>query len=76
MRAPLLSMVLMLVGWDRLAVVPRRVANSLVHVCPLAVKELPFASPRIEASMIWYRRLDNHPAQRWLRGLIRASVQD
>jgi DNA-binding transcriptional LysR family regulator len=76
MRVPLLSMVLMLVGSDRLAVVPRRVANSLVRVCPLTVKELPFASPRIEISMIWHRRLDNHPAQRWLRGLIRASVDD
>jgi DNA-binding transcriptional LysR family regulator len=76
MRVPLLSMVLMLVGSDRLAVVPRRVANSLARVCPLAVKELPFAPPRIEISMIWHRRLDNHPAQRWLRGLIRASVQD
>ena len=67
--------VLMLVGSDRLAVVPRRVANDLARICPLAVRELPFASPRIALSMIWHRRLDNHAAQRWLRDMIKASTQ-
>ena len=75
-RVPFLSIVLMLVGADRLAVVPRRAADDLSLICPLAVKELPFASPRIALSMIWHRRLDSHPAQRWLRGMIRASMQD
>lgn len=75
-RVPFLSIVLMLVGSDRLAVVPRRAANDLAVICPLVVKELPFPAPRIALSMIWHRRLDNHPAQRWLRGMIRASVQD
>jgi DNA-binding transcriptional LysR family regulator len=75
-RAPFLSVVLLLVGSDRLAVAPRRAAISLLAVCPLAMKDLPFASPRLELSMIWHRRLDNHPAQRWIRGMIRASAQD
>jgi DNA-binding transcriptional LysR family regulator len=75
-RVPFLSVVLMLVGADRLAIVPRRAANGLTQICPLVVKELPFASPRIALSLIWHRRFDNHPAQRWLRGMIRASVQD
>jgi DNA-binding transcriptional LysR family regulator len=74
-RVPLLSIVLMLVGSDRLAVVPRRVANGLAETCPLVVKELPFPSPRIALSMIWHRRLDNHAAHRWLRDRIRESAQ-
>jgi DNA-binding transcriptional LysR family regulator len=74
-RVPLLSIVLMLVGSARLAILPRRPANGLASVCPLVVKELPFASPRTELFMIWHRGLDNVPAQRWLRGMIRASVQ-
>jgi DNA-binding transcriptional LysR family regulator len=74
-RVPFLSIVLMLVGSDRLAIVPRRTANDLALICPLVVKELPFASPRIGLSMIWHRRLDSHPAQRWLRSMIRASVE-
>jgi DNA-binding transcriptional LysR family regulator len=73
-RVPFLSVVLMLVGSDRLVVMPRRAANGLALVCPLVVKELPFACPRIALSMIWHRRLDSHPAQRWLRNMIRASM--
>jgi DNA-binding transcriptional LysR family regulator len=74
-RVPFVSIVLMLVGSDRLAVIPRRVANSLAQVCPLIVKELPFPSPRIALSMIWHRRTDNHAAHRWLRDRIRESAQ-
>lgn len=73
-RVPLLSIVLMLVGCDRLAVVPRRVATDLTQICPLTVQDLPFASPRISLAMIWHRRLDNHPAHRWLRDAIRRSA--
>ncbi len=75
-RVPFLSIVLMLVGSDRLAIVPRRAGNDLAVVCPLVVKELPFASPRIALSMIWHRQLDGNPAQRWLRDMIRASARD
>ena len=75
-RVPFLSIVLMLVGADRLAIVPRRAANDLAVICPLVVRELPFTSPRIALSMIWHRRLDSHPAQRWLRTMIRDSVQN
>jgi DNA-binding transcriptional LysR family regulator len=74
-RVPLLSAVLMLVGSDRLAILPRRVANDLAQICPVVVKELPFPSPRIALSMIWHRRLDNHAAHRWLRNRIRESAQ-
>jgi DNA-binding transcriptional LysR family regulator len=74
-RAPLLLIVLMLVGSDRLAVIPRRIANGLAQVCPLVAKELPFPSPRITLSMIWHRRLDNDAGHRWLRNRIRESAQ-
>jgi DNA-binding transcriptional LysR family regulator len=74
-RAPLLSIALLLVNADRLAVVPRRMANYLVSVCPLVQKELPFRTPRIDLSMIWHRRLDNQPAHRWLRDVVRKSVR-
>lgn len=73
-RVPFLSIVLILLGSDRLAVVPRRAAQSLLSICPLVMKELPFPSPRMELSMIWHRRLDSHHAQRWLRSMIRAAV--
>lgn len=72
-RVPFLSIVLMLLRSDCLAVVPRKVGMGLVEICPLVLKPLPFPSPRIGVWMIWHRRLDAHPAQRWLRQTIRAA---
>ena len=71
-KVPLHSLILMLIGSKALAVVPRRIAVDLVAICPLIMRPLPFPSPRVSLSMIWHRRLDNHPAHRWLRGTLRA----
>jgi DNA-binding transcriptional LysR family regulator len=73
-KVPLHSLILMLIGSEALAVVPRRVAAGLVAICPLTMRPLPFPSPRVSLSMIWHRRLDNHPAHRWLRGTLRAAT--
>jgi DNA-binding transcriptional LysR family regulator len=73
-KLPLHSLVSVLVGSRALAVVPRRVAADLVALCPLVMLPLPFPSPRVSLSMIWHRRLDNHPAHRWLRGTLRDAV--
>jgi len=73
-RVPFLSIVLVLVGSDLVVVMPRRVAMDLSTVCPVVVRELPFPSPRISLSMIWHRRVDNQPAHRWLRDMVRASA--
>jgi DNA-binding transcriptional LysR family regulator len=71
---PLNSLIMMLIGSSALAVVPRRVAADVTAVLPLVMRPLPFPSSRLELSMIWHRRLDNDPAQRWLRGMLRAAV--
>jgi DNA-binding transcriptional LysR family regulator len=73
-KLPLHSLVSVLVGSRALAVVPRRVAVDLGAVCPLTTLPLPFPSPRVALSMIWHRRLDNHPAHRWLRATLRDAV--
>jgi DNA-binding transcriptional LysR family regulator len=73
-KIPLHSLVPVLIDSQALAVVPRRVAADLVSICPLTMRPLPFPSPRLGLSMIWHRRLDDHPAHRWLRATLRASV--
>ena len=45
-KVPLHSLILMLIGSEALAVVPRRVAADLVAICPLTMRPLPFPSPR------------------------------
>jgi DNA-binding transcriptional LysR family regulator len=73
-KVPLHSLIFMLIGSNSLAVVPRRVAVDLVAIGPFTMRPLPFPSPRIALSMIWHRRVDNHPAHRWLRRTLRDSV--
>ena len=73
-KAPLHSIVSILTGSQAVAVLPRRVAEDLAAHCPLAIRALPFPSPRVTLSMIWHRRLDNHPAHRWLRDILRTLV--
>jgi hypothetical protein len=65
---------MMLIGSGALAVIPRRVAADVAAVLPLIMLLLPFPSSRAKLSMIWHRRLDNDPAQRWLTGTLRAAV--
>jgi DNA-binding transcriptional LysR family regulator len=73
-RLPLHSLVPALIGSKLLTVVPRRVAADIIANSAMTMMPLPFPSPRVSVSMIWHRRLDNHPAHRWLRGTLRASV--
>ena len=74
LKVPLHSLVSVLIGSNALAVIPRRVAMDIAAISPLAIRALPFSSPRFTLSMIWHRRLDNHPADRWLRDTLRASI--
>jgi DNA-binding transcriptional LysR family regulator len=70
LRAPFLSAVRILVTSDMVCIFPRRVAEELVRYRPLAIRQLPLASPSIETAMIWPRRLANQPAHRWLRNIV------
>jgi DNA-binding transcriptional LysR family regulator len=74
-RVPFLSSTLLLVNSDYVTVLPRRVARDMADICPLVVKDLPFATPWLVLSMIWHRRLDDQPAHRWLREAIRSVGQ-
>jgi DNA-binding transcriptional LysR family regulator len=73
-KVPLHSLRSVLIGSQAVAVLPRRVAADLTTHAPLTLRALPFPSPRISLSMIWHRRLDSHPAHRWLRGTLRSLV--
>lgn len=75
-RVPLHSLLSILIGSRALAVVPRRVAADFAGTSPLIVRPLPFASPLVSLAMIWHRRLDHHPAHRWLRATLRESIKN
>ena len=70
LRAPYLSAPAILVQTDMAATLSRRVAQELVRDHPLQISEFPFDPPRVRTTMSWHRRLDGHPAHRWLREMV------
>lgn len=70
MRAPILSAARILATSDFVAILPSRVAQDMTRSHDLVFRRLPRSPKPIETSMVWLRRLDNHPAHAWLRHLI------
>jgi DNA-binding transcriptional LysR family regulator len=75
-RAPYLSAARLLAETDLVAIMRRRVAVVLVATRGLRAIELPCPSPKVVTAMLWHRRLDAHPAHRWLRGLVAGAAAD
>jgi DNA-binding transcriptional LysR family regulator len=70
LRAPYLSAAPILVQSDLVATLSRRIAQEFVRNHPLELRKPPYDSPRVRTLMLWHRRLDRHPAHRWLRDVI------
>jgi hypothetical protein len=50
-----------------IAVLGRQIALEFRRSYPIQIRELPFKSPSLRSIMLWHRRLNDQPAQRWLR---------
>lgn len=70
LRVPYLSAASILVQSDLVATLSRRIAQEFIRNQPLELRPAPYQSPIVQTLMLWHRRLDRHPAHRWLRGVI------
>lgn len=70
LRAPYLSAAPILVQSDLVATLSHRIAQEFVRNHPLQLRQPPYDSPSVRTAMLWHRRLDRHPAHRWLRDVI------
>src|SRR5882724_2715992 len=70
LRAPYLSAAAILVQSDMVATLSRRIAQEFVRSHPLQLRDPPYESPHMRTAMLWHRRLDRHPAHRWLRDVL------
>jgi DNA-binding transcriptional LysR family regulator len=61
-KVPLHSLASILIGWNAGWSCRTASQRDLAAHFPLIVRSLPFSAPRLTLSMIWHRRLDNHPA--------------
>jgi DNA-binding transcriptional LysR family regulator len=62
-----MSLLALLPGSDLIATVPQDIATVVGRHVPLKQVELPFRAPQIQVQQFWHRRLQNDPANRWLR---------
>jgi len=76
LRAPYLSARAILSRSDLAATLSRRIAQEFVRSDRLQIHELPVKSPVVRTTMLWHRRLDEHPAHRWLRDRIVAATKN
>jgi DNA-binding transcriptional LysR family regulator len=64
-----MSLLALLPGSDLIATVPQDIATVVGRHVPLKQVELPFRPPQILVQQFWHRRLQNDPANRWLRSV-------
>ena len=60
---------------DLLSVLPRSFVAASGLADGLVVRGVPFNLPRIEVGMLWHRRHERDPAQRWLRETVEEVVK-
>ena len=60
---------------DLLSVLPRSFVAASGLADGLVVRPVPFDLPRIEVGMLWHRRHERDPAQRWLRETVEEVVK-
>ncbi len=61
---------------DLLTVLPRSFIPATGFASQLATRELPFALPGIDVGLLWHRRHEVDPAQRWLREALAEAAAD
>ncbi|HZZ30845.1 MAG TPA: LysR family transcriptional regulator [Phenylobacterium sp.] len=74
-RAPYLSAHTILAESDFVTIFSRRVAQVFTGNHALEFHEPAFDSPKVRTHMLWHRRLDGHPAHRWLRDHVISVTQ-
>lgn len=62
-------------GTERIATIHARVARRMAAALPVVLRPVPLPMPRLELVMQWPQSRQDHGALRWLRDLLKRSVQ-
>jgi DNA-binding transcriptional LysR family regulator len=64
-----MSLVAVLPRSDFIATVPDDIATVVERLVAVKRLELPFRPPQLQVQQFWHRRMQDDPANRWLRGV-------
>lgn len=70
-----MSLVALLPGSDLIATVPKDIATVIKRHIAIREVALPFRPPEIKIQQYWHRRMQNDPANKWLRGVFYEVVR-
>ncbi|WP_299803346.1 LysR family transcriptional regulator [uncultured Shewanella sp.] len=73
-QSSILSMMAIASKSDALAIVSKSYSNEYARMFGLQVLELPFAAEPIEYHMVWSQKLQQNPANSWLRDLLNQAI--
>lgn len=65
-----------LIGRDRLATMPLRVARELANNADIRIRELPLRAPSIDYFLLWHPRFDREPRLVWIRQCVERILHD
>lgn len=57
-------------GTDRIACLPRRLAQEMAPLADLLIRPLPFATPPLSEALWWHPTRDRDPGHQWLRSVL------
>ncbi|WP_286372506.1 LysR family transcriptional regulator [Variovorax saccharolyticus] len=64
-----MSLLTLLPGSDLIATVPADIATVVARHIEIKTIALPFRTPELQVQQFWHRRMQDDPANRWLRGI-------
>ena len=67
---------LIVAGTDLIVSLPSRVADATGRLVKVKVHPLPIAIPSFDVMMYWHERVDNDPANQWLRNAVQELFGD
>ena len=77
MRVPhFLAAAALVADSDMILSLPRRLANRMASICPIAVLEMPFEVEPFDVTMIWHERRQDDRAHAWLRQQVVEAAQE
>jgi DNA-binding transcriptional LysR family regulator len=65
----------LLVGTNRVSIMPVQIAAFFARMLPLRVSELDFEGPDLMGVMQWNKFAESNPSVEWLRGILRESAR-
>jgi DNA-binding transcriptional LysR family regulator len=61
---------------DMGAIMARHIGEEFRRSHAVQLIELPLQPARLRCSLVWHNRLRDHPAHRWMRGIIQSVANE